>query len=94
LIAKGVDAASTYCYLLAAAEHRDEDTWGVHLRDAIAQALKPDYTHADATKRLRAGQKAAFENTPCHGDIFHMQQQCEGLANGLFRIAKGATSRR
>lgn len=24
----GVDAASIYCYLLAAAEHRDEDTWG------------------------------------------------------------------
>ncbi len=24
----GVDASSTYCYLLAAAEHRDEDTWG------------------------------------------------------------------
>jgi len=24
----GVDAKSTYCYLLAAAEHRDEDTWG------------------------------------------------------------------
>jgi len=22
-----VDASSTYCYLLAAAEHRDEDTW-------------------------------------------------------------------
>jgi len=23
----GVDARSTYCYLLAAAEHRDEDAW-------------------------------------------------------------------
>jgi hypothetical protein len=23
----GVDASSTYCYLLAVAEHRDEDTW-------------------------------------------------------------------
>jgi hypothetical protein len=26
----GVDAASTYCYLLAVADHRDADTWGVH----------------------------------------------------------------
>jgi hypothetical protein len=26
----GVDAASTYCYLLAMAEHRGADTWGVH----------------------------------------------------------------
>jgi len=24
----GVDAASTYCYLLQGAEHRDEETWG------------------------------------------------------------------
>jgi len=27
----GVDAASTYCYLLAAEHRRDADTWGVHL---------------------------------------------------------------
>ena len=27
----GVDAFSTYCYLLAGADHRDEDTWGYHL---------------------------------------------------------------
>ena len=27
----GVDAASTYCYLLEGVEHRDEDTWGWHL---------------------------------------------------------------
>ena len=31
----GVDAASTYCYLLELAEHRDADTWGYHLLDAV-----------------------------------------------------------
>src|SRR5215211_5833652 len=30
----GADARSTYCYLLAAEQHRDADTWGVHLLDA------------------------------------------------------------
>ena len=30
----GVDAASTYCYILAAEDRRDADTWGVHLLDA------------------------------------------------------------
>jgi hypothetical protein len=82
----GVDATSTYCYLLAAAEHRDADTWGVHLLDATRQGLKPDYTIADPGQSLRAGQKAAWDDTPCHGDVFHIQHQCEGLA-------KGATSR-
>ena len=90
----GVDAASTYCYLLVEAEHRDEETWGIHLLDAQAQGLNPDYTIADAGKGLRAGQRAALGKTPCHGDVFHIQQQCETLANVLGRQAQGATSRR
>ncbi|MET3134562.1 hypothetical protein AAKU55_004862 [Oxalobacteraceae bacterium GrIS 1.11] len=56
----GVDARSTYCYLLAAVEHRDADTWGVHLLNASLQSLNPDYTVADAGQGLRAGQKAAW----------------------------------
>jgi hypothetical protein len=90
----GVDAQSTYCYLLAAERHRDADTWGVHLLDAAEQGLRPDYTIADAGQGLRAGQRAAWGDTPCHGDVFHIQRQCEGLANTLQHLAKGATSRR
>jgi hypothetical protein len=90
----GVDAASTYCYLLAAEQRRDADTWGVHLLDAAQQGLDPDYTIADAGQGLRAGQKAAWGSTPCHGDVFHIQRQCDGLANTLARLAQGATSRR
>ncbi len=90
----GVDAASTYCYLLAAEHRRDADTWGVHLLDAAEQGLDPNYTIADAGQGLRAGQRAAWGDTPCHGDVFHIQRQCEGLANTLQRLATGATSRR
>jgi hypothetical protein len=90
----GVDAESTYCYLLAAEAHRDGDTWGVHLLDAAQQGLAPDYTIADAGQGLRAGQKAAWGDTPCHGDVFHIQRQCETLANTLGNLARGARSRR
>ena len=90
----GVDAMSTYCYLLAEAEHRDEDTWGIHLLDAKAQGFDPDYTIADGAAGLRAGQRVALGDTPCHGDVFHIQHQCETLANLLGRLAKGATTRR
>jgi len=90
----GVDAASTYCYLLTAEKRRDADTWGVHLLDAAEQGLDPDYTIADAGQGLRAGQTAAWGATPCHGDVFHIQRQCEGFANTLSRLAQGATSRR
>src|SRR3954471_12271656 len=90
----GVDAASTYCYLLAAEQHRDADTWGVHLLDAAERGLRPDYTIADAGRGLRAGQQAAWGDTPCHGDVFHIQRRCEGLAGTLSRLATGATSQR
>jgi hypothetical protein len=90
----GVDARSTYCYLLAAEQHRDADTWGVHLLDAAGRGLRPDYTIADAGRGLRVGQQAAWGDTPCHGDVFHIQRRCEGLAGTLSRLATGATSQR
>jgi len=89
-----IDAASTYCYLLAAEDHRDGDTWAVHLLDLQAQGLKPDYTIADAGTGLRAGQKLAWPGTPCHGDVFHIHQQFETLVNIWARIASGACSER
>ena len=90
----GVDAASTYCYLLKEVEHRDEDTWGWHLLKAMEQGFEPNYTIADGGSGLRAGQKAVMPKTPCHGDVFHIQQQFEQVANGLARQAQGATTRR
>ncbi|MEO0376566.1 MAG: hypothetical protein AAF329_18475 [Cyanobacteria bacterium P01_A01_bin.17] len=50
----GVDAASTYCYLLEGVEHRDEDTWGAHLLDVMVQGFEPEYTIADGGSGLRA----------------------------------------
>jgi hypothetical protein len=85
----GIDAASTYCYLLAAEEHRDGDTWAVHLLELKARGLNPDYTIADAGTGLRAGQKLAWPGTPCHGDVFHIHQQFETLVNIWARIASG-----
>ena len=32
--------------------------------------------------------------TPCHGDVFHIQHQFEQVANGLARQAQGATTHR
>jgi hypothetical protein len=90
----GVDAASTYCYLLQGVEHRDEDTWGAQLLDVMAQGFEPDYTIADGGSGLRAGQKAVMPEIPCHGDVFHIQQQFEQVANGLARQAQGAATQR
>ncbi|MEO0647742.1 MAG: hypothetical protein AAFZ17_16555, partial [Cyanobacteria bacterium J06650_10] len=90
----GIDAASTYCYLLQSVEHRDEETWGWYLLDSMAQGFVPKYTIADGGSGLRAGQKAVMPDVSCHGDVFHIQQQFEQVANGLARQAQGATTRR
>jgi hypothetical protein len=66
----------------------------MHLLDATKRGLKPDHTIADAGQGLRAGQKAAWDDTPCHGDVFHIQHQYEGLANTLSQLAQGVTTRR
>lgn len=90
----GVDAASTYCYLLQDVEQRDEDTWGCYLLDVIEQGFQPDYTIADGGRAIRAGQNAVMPDTACHGDVFHIQQQFVSVSNSLSQQAKGATSRR
>lgn len=67
----GVDAQSTYCYLLAQVDNRDETTWGVHLLELKDKGLEPDKVLADFGRGLRAGHKAAWPEIPCWGDIFH-----------------------
>jgi hypothetical protein len=49
------------------------------------QGLNPGYTiadaDADAGTGLRAGQKTAWPDTPCHGDVFHFIRQGRTLVN-------------
>ncbi len=74
--------------------HRDEDTWGYYLLEAESQGLNPDYTIADAGKGIRAGQKAAWGDIPCHGDVWHIFDQCEALCRNLAKKAQGAITQR
>src|SRR5208282_2814820 len=43
----GVDAQSTFCFLLSQEEHRDADTWGIRLLDLVDQGFAPEATVAD-----------------------------------------------
>ena len=90
----GVDAFSTYCFLLEAVDHRDEDTWGYYLLEAEEQGLNPEYTIADAGQGIRAGQKAAWGDKPCHGDVWHILDRCDALWRNLAKKAQGATTQR
>jgi len=85
----GADVRSTYCFLLALEASRDETAWGVHLLDAQDQGLQPDYSIADFGGGLRAGQAAAWNDIPCHGDVFHAERELGNLATFLERRATG-----
>ena len=67
----GCDVESTYTYLLKQVESRDTTTWGVHLLELSDQGMSLDYTIADGGKGLRSGQREAWPDVPCHGDVFH-----------------------
>ena len=67
----GVDAASTFCFLLSLEEHRDADTWGIRLLELVERGFAPQATIADFASGLRAGHKEALPEVPCRGDVFH-----------------------
>ena len=50
----GVDAQSTFCFLLSPEEHRDADTWGIRLLELVNRGFAPEATIADFASGLRA----------------------------------------
>jgi hypothetical protein len=79
----GVDARSTFCFLLSQEEHRDEVTWGVRLLELVDRGFAPKATVADFGAGLRAGQKEALPKVPCRGDVFHALYTIGPLARYL-----------
>ena len=67
----GIDAHSSYCYLLSLEEQRDADTWGVRLLELQERGFAPTYVVADAGSALRAAQEQVLPGTPCRSDVFH-----------------------
>ena len=79
----GVDAASTFCFLLSPEEHRDADTWGIRLLELVDRGFAPQATIADFASGLRAGHKEALPEVPCRGDVFHALYNVGPLARYL-----------
>jgi hypothetical protein len=67
----GVDAQSTFCFLLSPEQHCDADTWGIRLLELVDQGFAPEANVADFGAGLRAGHKEALPEVPCRGDLFH-----------------------
>jgi hypothetical protein len=79
----GVDARSTFCFLLSLEQHRDAETWGVRLLELVDRGFAPKATVADFGAGLRAGQEEALPKVPCRGDVFHALYTIGPLARYL-----------
>jgi hypothetical protein len=90
----GVDAASSYCFLLSQESNRDGVTWGVRLLELQDRGLDPDAFLADFGSGLRAGCGLAFADTPCWGDVFHGLQQVLPVVSALENQAYAALAAR
>ena len=90
----GVDADSTYCFLLSQEENRDATTWGVRLLELQDRGFNPEANVADFGSGLRAGHAAALPDIPCRGDVFHALQTVWPVVTALENTAYEAMARR
>ena len=88
----GVDAQSTFCFLLSPEEHRDADTWGIRLLELVDRGFTPQATIAEFAAGLRAGHQEALPEVPCRGDVFHALYNVGPLARYLENRAYEASA--
>ena len=93
-VLKGVDTGSSYCFLLEEVEHRDVNTWGWYLLEAIERGLDPEYVIADSGKGIKAAHKAIWSDKILQGDVWHIFDQGETLCRLLEKKAQGAKTKR
>lgn len=71
-ILAAVDIPSRFCALLAKADSRDYETWGIHLLDLIEQGYSPETTLIDGAKGLLKGFEEILPKTAIRHDHFHI----------------------
>ena len=70
-ILTGVDAVSTYCYLLEAVYNRDSETWEIFMQDCKDRGLELDVSLNDGAAALMAGISRVYPEIEIQRDVFH-----------------------
>ena len=74
----GVDADSTYVYLMQAMDDRKGETWQLVMETLKDSGLDLEVAISDAGRGLLSGVKAAFPNTNVQIDVFHALKDIGG----------------
>jgi hypothetical protein len=83
----GIDALSSYCYLLSLEDQRDAETWAIRLLEAQERGLNPDFVVADAGVALRSAQAQIMPDKPCRSDVFHALHEVSEVVSKLHNRA-------
>ena len=83
----GVDAETTYTYLLEEASDRTAETWALYLDDRKDHGLDLETSINDCGARLMAGIPRAFPNAEIQADTFHATY---GMGKEISRLERKA----
>jgi len=87
-----VDIPSRFCALLAHANDRDQDTWGINLLDLQAMGYNPDVAILDGAKGLVKGYEIALPDTKLRHDHFHCIKDMKDCGRFLMNQAASAAT--
>jgi hypothetical protein len=91
-ILTAVDIPSRFCVLLAKEEHRDADSWGVHLLDLIDRGFQPNINLSDQASGLKKAFEDVLPNTELRFDHFHLIKASKDLVRFLKNRKASATT--
>ena len=82
-----VDGKSFMVLNIAAADARDETTWGLTFLDLVERGVVFHDVAADGALGIQAGMKAAELGVPLRPDLFHLMQEATKISKRLERLA-------
>jgi len=91
-ILAAVDIPSRFCALLAKEEHRDADSWGVHLLDLVDRGFQPDNNISDQASGLKKAFEDVLPGTELRFDHFHTIKASKELIRVLKNRKISATT--
>lgn len=90
----GVDAHSSYIYILSEHGHCDGDTWGVEILDAMDLGFEPKSIVADLGPGLRKGHGMVLPHIPYYADLFHLTRDMAKTLNYYHKKLEAAVTSR
>jgi hypothetical protein len=88
-----MDINSRFCAMLEKEDHRDADTWGVHLLVMIDRGFKPDINISGQAKVIKKAFTDTLPETELCFDHFHIIQASKDLIRFLKNHKESALTR-